>query len=209
MSVHDRRPALLTAIVLAALTTAACGGTGDDGAAATPGTVTVAAADDACDVGTTELPAGTHRFEVTNTGNKVTEFYVYGKGDRVMAEVENIAPGLSRNLLAELPAGDYEAVCKPGMAGDGIRNALTVTGEAAQLSDDESLAHAGTDYQRYVQSQTAALLEQTTAFTGAVTAGDIEGAKALYPVAAPTGSGSSPWPRASETSRPADRRPRG
>src|SRR4051795_2826138 len=202
MSVHDRRPALLTAIVLAALTTAACGGAGDDGAPAaprtppaagggrgdagapaTPGTVTVAAADDACDVGTTELPAGTHRFEVTNTGNKVTEFYVYGEGDRVMAEVENIAPGLSRNLLAELPAGDYEAVCKPGMVGDGFRNTLTVTGEAAQLSDDESLAQAGADYQRYVQSQTAALLEQTTAFAGAVTAGDIEGAKALYPVA--------------------------
>jgi iron uptake system component EfeO len=183
MSVHDRRPALLTAIVLAALTTAACGGTGDDGAVPSPGTVTVAATDDACDVGTTELPAGTHQFEVTNTGSKVTEFYVYGEGDRVMAEVENIAPGLSRNLLAELPAGDYEAVCKPGMVGDGIRNTLTVTGEAAQLSDDESLAQAGTDYQRYVQSQTAALLEQTTAFTGAVTAGDIEGAKALYPVA--------------------------
>jgi iron uptake system component EfeO len=182
MSVHDRRPALLTAIALAALTTAACG-TGDDSAAASPGTVTVAATDDACDVGTTELPAGTHQFEVTNTGSKVTEFYVYGEGDRVMAEVENIAPGLSRNLLAELPAGDYEAVCKPGMAGDGIRNALTVTGEAAQLSDDESLAQAGTDYQRYVRSQTAALLEQTTAFAGAVTAGDIEGAKALYPVA--------------------------
>src|SRR3954466_5031319 len=183
MSVHDRRPALLTAILLAALTTAACGGTGDDGAAATPGTVTVAAADAACDGGTAELPAGTHRFEVTNTGNKVTEFYVYGDGDRVMAEVENIAPGLSRDLLAELPAGDYEAACKPGLGGGGIRQTLTVTGEASALSADESLAQAGADYQRYVQSQTAALLEQTTAFTQAVKAGDIAGAKALSPVA--------------------------
>jgi iron uptake system component EfeO len=83
----------------------------------------------------------------------------------------------------ELPAGDYEATCKPGMVGDGIRNALTVSGEAATLSQDETLAQAGTDYQRYVQSQTGALLEQTTAFADAVKAGDIEGAKALYPVA--------------------------
>jgi iron uptake system component EfeO len=183
MSLRDRRPALLTAVVLAALTTAACGGKDDGGRSEAADTVTVASTDDACDVGATELPAGTHRFAVSNSGSKVTEFYVYGEGDRVMAEVENIAPGLSRELLAELPAGDYEAVCKPGMVGDGIRQKLTVTGETARLSDDESLAQAGTDYQRYVQSQTAALLEQTTAFVTAVKAADIAGAKALYPVA--------------------------
>jgi iron uptake system component EfeO len=100
-----------------------------------------------------------------------------------MGEVENIAPGLTRELLVELPAGDYETACKPGMVGDGIRSGLTVTGEAAQLSEDETLAQAGADYQRYVQSQTGALLEQTTAFTDAVDAGDVEGAKALFPVA--------------------------
>jgi iron uptake system component EfeO len=182
MSLRDRRPALLTAVALAVLTTAACASKDGGGGTEAP-TVTVAATDDACDVGTTELPAGTHRFEVTNSGSKVTEFYVYGEGDRVMAEVENIAPGLRRELLAELPAGEYEAVCKPGMIGDGIRRTLTVTGEATELSDDESLAQAGIDYQRYVQSQTGALLEQTTAFVTAVKAGDIPGAKALYPVA--------------------------
>jgi iron uptake system component EfeO len=69
------------------------------------------------------------------------------------------------------------------MVGDGIRSALTVTGEAGSLSEDETLAAAGTDYQRYVQSQTGALVEQTTAFVNAVKAGDIEGAKALFPVA--------------------------
>ncbi|MBJ7453891.1 MAG: peptidase M75, partial [Blastococcus sp.] len=101
----------------------------------------------------------------------------------VMAEVENIAPGLSRPLLVELPAGEYEIACKPGMTGDGIRNPLTVTGESAELSEDESLAQAAEDYQRYVQSQTGALIERTTAFVDAVKAGDIEGAKALFPVA--------------------------
>jgi iron uptake system component EfeO len=182
MSLRDRRTALLSTVLLAALTTAACS-SADDGDGGEADTVTVAAADDACDVGTTELPAGTHRFEVSNAGSKVTEFYVYAEGDRVMAEVENIAPGLTRELLVELTAGDYEAVCKPGMIGDGIRKALTVTGEAASLSEDETLAQAGADYQRYVQSQTSALKEQTTAFVTAVKSGDIEGAKALFPVA--------------------------
>src|SRR5215217_7076747 len=146
------------------------------------GPVTVKATDSACDLSRRDVKSGTHEFSVTNGGSKVTEFYVYAEGDRVMAEVENIAPGLSRDLLVELPAGEYETACKPGMIGDGIRNPLTVTGEAAQLSEDESLAQAAVDYQRYVQSQTAALLEQTTAFTSAVKAGDIPGAKALYPV---------------------------
>ena len=188
MSVRDRRLPLLTAGLLAALTTAACGGdSGTDAAAGTGGeaadTITVAATDDACDVATGELAAGTHQFQVTNSGDQVTEFYVYAEGDRVMGEVENIAPGLTRELLVELPAGDYETACKPGMVGDGIRSALTVTGEAAQLSEDETLAQAGADYQRYVRSQTGALVEQTTAFTDAVRAGDVEGAKALFPVA--------------------------
>jgi iron uptake system component EfeO len=181
MSLPDRRFALLPVLALAVLT-AACGSDGEDGGTAAS-TIPVAASDDACDVDVSELEAGTHEFAVTNSGSKVTEFYVYAEGDRVMAEVENIAPGLSRELLVELPAGEYEAACKPGMIGDGIRNALTVTGEAATLSEDESLAQAAEDYQRYVQSQTAALTEQTTAFVEAVKAGDVEGAKALFPVA--------------------------
>jgi iron uptake system component EfeO len=182
MSLPDRRFALLPVLALAVLT-AACGSDGEDGGTAAASTIPVAASDDACDVDVSELEAGTHEFAVTNSGSKVTEFYVYAEGDRVMAEVENIAPGLSRELLVELPAGEYEAACKPGMIGDGIRNALTVTGEAATLSEDESLAQAAEDYQRYVQSQTAALTEQTTAFVEAVKAGDVEGAKALFPVA--------------------------
>jgi iron uptake system component EfeO len=170
---------------LTALTLAACGG-GDSssgGSDAAADDIAVAATDDACDVATSDLQAGVHQFTVTNTGSKVTEFYVYADGDRVMGEVENIAPGVARELRVELPAGDYETACKPGMVGDGIRTALTVTGEAATLDQDATLAQAGTDYQRYVQSQTGALVEQTTAFTEAVKAGDVEGAKALFPVA--------------------------
>ena len=187
MNLANRRIALLPAAALAVLALSACGS--DDDGGATSDSIPVSATDDSCDVGTTDLPAGTHRFEVTNDGDKVTEFYVYGEGDKVVAEVENIAPGLTRELLAELPAGEYEAVCKPGMVGDGIRQKLTVTGEAAGLSQDESLAQAGADYQQYVQTESAALLQQTTAFAAAVKAGDIAGAQALYPVAR------TPWER--------------
>ena len=47
-----------------------------------------------CEVARTE-PSRRHQssFTITNKGSKVTEFYVYAAGDRVMGEVENIAPG--------------------------------------------------------------------------------------------------------------------
>src|SRR3954454_10539850 len=151
MSLRDRRPALLAVLALVTLSTAACASSDDGGGTEAAATVTVSSTDDACDVDTTKLPAGPHRFAVTNDGSTVTEFYVYGEGDKVIGEVENIAPGLTRELLAELPAGTYQAACKPGMAGDGIRQELTVTGEAAGLAEDASLAQAGTDYQAYVQ----------------------------------------------------------
>jgi iron uptake system component EfeO len=188
MFLRSRRIALLPTVALAVLAPAACGSEKDGGSSAA-GTVTVSATDDACEVGATELPAGTHRFEVTNDGSKVTEFYVYGEGDSIVAEVENIAPGLTRELLAELASGSYQAVCKPGMVGDGIRQDLTVTGDAEELAQDEKLAQAGVDYQQYVQTESAALLQQTTAFVDAVKAGDIAGAQALYPVAR------TPWER--------------
>jgi iron uptake system component EfeO len=179
MSLRDTRPALFTVLTLAALTTAACAATDGGGKAAD--SISVTSTDDACDVGTTELKAGTHHFQVANKGTEVTEFYVYGAGDKVVAEVENIAPGLSRDLLAELSAGQYLAVCKPGMTGDGIRTELTVTGASGGGAQDASLAQVAVEYQAYVRSETAPFLQQTTAFVAAVKAGDIVGAKALYP----------------------------
>jgi iron uptake system component EfeO len=120
----------------------------------------------------------------------VTEFYVYAEGDRIMQEVENIGPGLTREMRVELPAGQYEGACKPGMVGDGIRTPITVTGEAAvSLSDQEELQAAEQSYQRYVQSQSRSLLDLTQQFVDAVKAGDIDEAKRLFPIAR------TPWER--------------
>ncbi|WFE60174.1 iron uptake system protein EfeO [Micromonospora sp. WMMD712] len=174
---------LAAAGALATTGLAACGGQEKDAGTADGGPIAVKASDTACEVGRTELAAGQSVFEVTNSGAKVTEFYVYAAGDRVMGEVENIAPGLKRELRVELPAGTYETACKPGMSGKGIRGALKVSGTAATVAPDAALAEATASYQRYVTSQTAALLTKTEEFVAAVKAGDVAKAKALYPVA--------------------------
>jgi iron uptake system component EfeO len=187
MSTRARnRTSLAGVAALAALALTACGGSASDaGSSDTEGadTIAVAATDDACDVATAELDAGVHTFNVTNAGSKVTEFYVYAEGDRVMGEVENIAPGVARDLRVELPAGNYQTACKPGMVGDGIRSDLTVTGDAVQLSEDQALSSAVDGYTTYVQNQVTALQEKTQEFVDAVKAGDIPAAQALYPVA--------------------------
>ncbi|MEV8505208.1 iron uptake system protein EfeO [Actinoplanes sp. NPDC051475] len=166
-------------------TLAACGSDDADKPAGTAagGPITVKASDTACEIGRSTVDAGTTVFSITNGGNKATEFYVYAAGDRVMGEVENIAPGLSRELHVELPAGTYETACKPGMTGKGIRAAFTVSGSAAPLTADAKVAAATDSYSRYVKSQTAALLPKTEEFVAAVKAKDVEKAKALYPVA--------------------------
>src|SRR4051794_24112161 len=146
MRVRDRS-ALLAVGAVAALSTGACSGSSGSGdAAEAKDSIAVAATDTACDLDTDTLSAGTHSFRITNGGSKVTEFYVYAEGDRIMGEVENIAPGVARDLLVELPAGDYQTACKPGMVGDGIRHDLKVTGRTAQLSDDEELSAAVDSY---------------------------------------------------------------
>ncbi|GHJ18260.1 iron uptake system protein EfeO [Micromonospora sp. AKA38] len=168
--------------LLAVAGLAGCGGADDAGATA-GGPIAVKATDSACEVDSTEIDAGQVTFKVTNNGSKVNEFYVYAAGDRVMGEVENIAPGLSRELRVELPAGTYETACKPGMSGRGIRGALKVSGTAASVAPDAALTEATASYQRYVRSQTAALLTRTEEFVAAVKGNDVAKAKALYPVA--------------------------
>jgi iron uptake system component EfeO len=168
-------------LALAACTTA--GGTSGaaSSSAAAGGPIAVQATDTQCVVATTTAPAGTITFQIQNTGSKVTEFYVYGAGDRIVAEVENIAPGLSRELKVEITEpGTFTTACKPGMVGDGIRAPFTVTGSAQPGSADQKVAKAITDYQAYVAEQSTELLTGTEAFVTAVKAGDVSKAKALY-----------------------------
>lgn len=130
MTTYRRQLAFALAVPLGLL--AACGGGATaDGSGNETGPIAVTASDDACDVAVDEAEAGTITFAVTNTGSKVTEFYLYAEGDRIIGEAENIGPGLTRELLVEVgESGTYETACKPGMVGDGIRNPFTVSGAA-------------------------------------------------------------------------------
>jgi iron uptake system component EfeO len=149
-----------------------------------PSEITVNASDSACELSGTEGATGANTFVITNNGNKVTEFYVYGEGERVMGEVENISPGLQRKLIVQLgEPGTYQTACKPGMVGDGIRSDFKVTGETVKIDEAGKFKEASDSYKRYVNSQTDALIAATQVFVDAVKQGDVNAAKAQYPVA--------------------------
>jgi iron uptake system component EfeO len=172
--------ALLTALALASCQAKESepAGDGKDG----PAEITVAASDSTCELSGTEAGTGPSTFVVTNNGTKVTEFYVYDEGERVMGEVENISPGLQRKLIVNLSEpGTYQTSCRPGMIGDGIRSDFEVTGEAVQVDTEGKFKEAADSYKRYVISQSDALVTATEAFVAAVKAKDIASAKAQFP----------------------------
>ncbi|MGQ0830795.1 MAG: cupredoxin domain-containing protein [Microthrixaceae bacterium] len=138
-----RHHLFFSALVIA-VTAAACGGDGGSGAV-----VALAASDDSCVAERTELDAGKTTFRIHNEGDEVTEVYIYAKGDRVVTERENIGPGTSADLTADLAAGTYELACKPGQKGDGIRQTITVTGTggaALPTKADVEVEFSATDY---------------------------------------------------------------
>ena len=184
------RPALLLAVVLAVPALAACtenapsGGGGDDVAGASRA-LTVSSTDSACDLSATQAPAGTLSFDVTNAGTQVTEFYLLGEdGLRIVAEVENVGPQLSRQLVVNAPAGKYVTACKPGMTGEGIRADFTVTESdeevAVSANDQELIDQAQSNYAAYVQDQSDQLLLKTQLFVDAYASGDDDQARAIY-----------------------------
>ncbi len=134
----SRRP-VLTAAALAALVLPLAAGcvsndTAGASASASTGVLTVTSTADGCDVSATSAPSGTVQFAVTNAGDDVTEFYLLGEdGLRVISEVENVGPGLSRDLVVQVKPGTYYTACKPGMVGDGIRAEFTVTDSGTQV----------------------------------------------------------------------------
>ncbi|MCK0092590.1 peptidase M75 family protein [Rhodococcus sp. HNM0563] len=146
--------------------------------------ITVTATDTSCDVSTEEAVTGHSTFAITNNGTKVTEFYVFATGDRALGEVENIGPGLTRQLIVSIPeAGEYELSCRPGMVGDGVRQPFTVTGDSQAASDaDGKLAEAADGYRRYIRSQAEALVTTTGEFVAAVEAGNVDEAKRMFPL---------------------------
>ena len=167
------------------LTLAACTDNAAPAASKSGEAITVSSTNSECKVSTAQAPSGHLTFAIKNDGDQVTEFYLLAEdGLRIVAEVENIGPGITRNLVVTAPPGKYLTACKPGMQGDGLRAAFTVTGSDRPSQADDDLQKlsdtAVRQYTAYVKDQTEQLLDGTTTFAAAFAAGDSATARKLY-----------------------------
>ncbi|WP_395640738.1 iron uptake system protein EfeO [Pseudolysinimonas sp.] len=139
---------------------------------------------DDCVLDTATVASGTVTFTVTNSGDRITEFYLLGEdGLSIVSEVENIAPGSSRDLTVLAQPGSYFTECKPGMIGAGVGTAdFTVTGDTVQVDADqeEAIAAAVASYTAYTKDQAAQLVPAVEEFVAAYLAGDDDTARALF-----------------------------
>ncbi|QES54462.1 peptidase M75 [Streptomyces venezuelae] len=176
------RPARLTVIAAASVAAALTAVTGcaQKSDAGGSDAIKVVASDSACDVSKTEFPSGKVQIDVENKGSKVTEVYVLFPDARIVTERENIGPGTKASITAEIKAGDYKIVCKPGMKGDGIAKDVKATGKGGEEKRSPEMDAAVAAYRAYVVQQAEETLPKAQAFADAVKAGDVEAAKKAY-----------------------------
>lgn len=142
--------------------------------------VKVTVNDKQCEPMNLTVKAGKTQFIIQNHSQKALEWEIL-KGVMVVEERENIAPGFTQKMTANLQPGEYDMTC--GLLTN-PKGKLTVTGAATVDTDKGnallSLSGAITEYKAYVTAETSALVKGTKDFTDAVKAGDVEKAKALY-----------------------------
>ncbi|SSD76020.1 Ferrous iron transport periplasmic protein EfeO [Klebsiella pneumoniae] len=167
MMIHFRRNALR--VTVAALLSSAFGAQ-----AADIPQVKVTVNDKQCEPMQVTVNAGKTQFIIQNHSQKALEWEIL-KGVMVVEERENIAPGFTQKLTANLQPGEYDMTC--GLLTN-PKGKLIVTGaatkDAAKADAVLSLGDAITAYKAYVTAETAQLVSGTKAFTDAVKAGDIE-----------------------------------
>ncbi|MET8554694.1 iron uptake system protein EfeO [Streptomyces sp. NPDC004959] len=150
-----------------------------DAKAGEDGTIGVTAADTACDTTAKTAKAGKVTLAIANKGKRATEVEIVMPDGRIVSEKENIGPGVTYTLTAEVKAGDYEIACRPGMVGHGVRQKLTVSGGGAAARDPR-LDAAVSAYRDYAQDQADQTLPKVKVFTDAIRAGDLAAAKKAY-----------------------------
>lgn len=152
---------------------------------AAAGAVTVTSTDTTCEVSQATATSGTLDFAVKNTGSQITEFYLLAEdGLQIVGEIENVAPGASRNLTVVAQPGNYFTLCKPGMLGAGVgKAAFAVSGKAVAETgaDAEQKAKSVALYAAFVKNQVEELLPATKTFVAAYESGDDAAAREQFP----------------------------
>lgn len=151
-------------------------------AANSEGEITVTIHPRSCEPNALTVPAGKTRFKIVNASDRAVEWEILD-GVLVVEERENIVPGLSSIINANLQPGDYAITC--GLLSN-PRGTLHVTATAA--SDAAAKAKPSmvnfvgplSEYRVYLSLQGSALIKAVDALNAAIALGDVAQAQGLY-----------------------------
>lgn len=154
------------------------------------GAVEVRVTDAACEPMAPTVPAGQTSFVIRNDSNRALEWEILD-GVMVLAERENIAPGMSATMTERLRPGQYAITC--GLLSN-PRGTLTVeaTAESASRSSAPPTAEfigPLSEYRVYLLTQAGELDRGLAALDTALGSGDVAAAQAAWRSAA------LPWAR--------------
>jgi len=135
-----------------------------------------------CEPNALTVAAGRNSFRIVNRSERAVEWEILD-GVLVVEERENIAPGLSQVINANLQPGDYQITC--GLLSN-PRGTLKVTptaeSDAAAKARPSMVAFVGplSEYRVYLATQSSALIRAVEALNQAISAGDLAQARDLY-----------------------------
>ncbi len=149
-----------------------------------PGAQQVVVTAEACEPNDLTVPAGRRTFEIVNRSDRPVEWEILD-GVLVVAERENIAPGLMQTVEARLKPGDYAITC--GLISN-PRGRLHVTAAggadpAGKAPDTRAFIGALSEYKVYLILQSAAMVSAAEDLAAAIHAGNLDQARALYEAA--------------------------
>ncbi|WP_434765627.1 iron uptake system protein EfeO [Pseudomonas triticicola] len=135
-----------------------------------------------CEPNALTVPAGRASFRIVNRSERAVEWEILD-GVLVVEERENIAPGLSQVINANLQPGDYAITC--GLLSN-PRGTLHVTptaaSDAAAKAKPSMVAFVGplSEFRVYLAVQGSGLIKAVTALNQAIASGDLAQAQAQY-----------------------------
>ncbi|WP_202368115.1 iron uptake system protein EfeO [Pseudomonas sp. MWU318] len=135
-----------------------------------------------CDPNELTVPAGRASFRIVNRSDRAVEWEILD-GVLVIEERENIAPGLSQVINANLQPGDYAITCGLLSNPRGVLHVTpTAASDAAAKAKPSMVAFVGplSEFRVYLATQGSALIKAETALNQAIAGGDLAQAQALY-----------------------------
>ncbi|MEW2157774.1 iron uptake transporter permease EfeU [Streptomyces sp. NPDC007189] len=130
------------------------------------GDQTVAVSETECGKGFTAPKPGRQTFQMHNTGDKTSEVYLIDPAtSAVYGEIEGLAPGTTRDLVATVAGGSYAWRCVPTGGKAVTSKAVTVSGGGAATPvvpvSEQDLAAPLKAYKSYVEQGLDTLVAQT------------------------------------------------